>query len=136
MLPSSFCTLAVSMLIGANQSPADVDGTWKVETLHVTDGKRSLHFDLGNARLVIKDGAGTWSASGSRGTLKADLSRSPWHIDLTYAEGPQKGLVWRGIGSRCGHALAVCVSAKGRPEGFAGSEAMPVMIFYYRLEDK
>jgi uncharacterized protein (TIGR03067 family) len=136
MLPISFGVLVASLLIGANQPPADVNGAWKAETLHITDGEKSLHFDLANARLVIKDGAGTWSAHGSRGTVKVDLSRSPWHIDLTSTEGPQKGLTWQGIGARCGHALAVCVSVKGRPKEFVGSEATPVMIFYYRLEDK
>jgi uncharacterized protein (TIGR03067 family) len=136
MLPNSLCVLAAALLVGANQPPANVDGTWKVETLHITDGKKSLHVTAGDARLVIKDGTGTWSASGSRGTVKADLSQSPWHIDLTYTEGPEKGQVWQGVCSRCGHALAVCVSPGGRPGGFTGSPSAPVTVFYYRLEDK
>jgi hypothetical protein len=79
----------------------------------------------------------------SRGTVKVDLSEfkefglpcfGSAPIDLIETKGPQKGQTWKGLCSRCGSFAVVCVSLKGRPEGFRGSENLPVIVFRYERQ--
>jgi hypothetical protein len=51
-----------------------MDGTWKAMTVKFTDGKKAFHCSVSGVRMVIKDGAGTWSDGTHRGTVKVDLS--------------------------------------------------------------
>jgi uncharacterized protein (TIGR03067 family) len=121
-----------------------MDGTWKAMTVKFTDGKKAFQCSVCGVRMVIKDGAGTWSDGTHRGTVKVDLSAfstpapgfASAPIDFVHTEGPKKGHTWQGICSRCGNAVVVCVSAKERPERFEGSEALPVIIFRYERQEK
>jgi len=148
----SWHIVAVISLLGVDQMPVgaqagpsnSLDGTWEVYELEIRDGKQALRCSMCSVRMEIKGGTGTWSNDSRRGAIKVDLSGfrefslgfSSAPFDLTYTTGRDKGQTWQGLCSRCGSAVVVWLSLKQRPQEWGGSDAQPIIVFRFELQEK
>jgi uncharacterized protein (TIGR03067 family) len=100
---------------------AKFTGTWRFAAIEA-EGKRVPEKNFKDARLVIegehftaKESSGTFT-----GTFKVDVAKKPKQIDVTFAEGPDKGKTALGIYELDGETYKVCMGyvGKGRPTAF------------------
>ena len=70
------------------------------------------------------------------GTQKLDPSKSPKTLDVTVAEGPNKGAVMLGIYEISGDTLKVCFDPEGkkRPTEFKGASGSQTLVVHKRVK--
>jgi uncharacterized protein (TIGR03067 family) len=93
------------------------EGSWRYESMEV-GGKAQDISEFKDTPLVLK--GKTWSQGEAKGTFKIDAAKKPKTIDLTFTEGPPKGLVLKGIYELDETTYKVCVANPGsdRPKVF------------------
>ncbi len=111
---------------GPAEANKDLQGEWKVVALEA-DGSKAPEEALKKMRWVIKGSKLRSSDSGENpegeSTIKTDVSKTPWHIDITALEGPHKGKTVQGIYKLDKGRLTICLrdpdqAGKGRPTEF------------------
>jgi uncharacterized protein (TIGR03067 family) len=120
LLPLSGLLLADD---GAKDELAKLKGTWQRVSAEV-DGKKANPMELEKTFLVVEGDRYTLQTpDGTRkGTFKLDPSKTPRHIDILSASGPNKGKALLGIYELKGATLRYCVAQPGkdRPTEFTG----------------
>ena len=120
--------LAGALLVGAAADPKEsggrIQGTWTIATMEI-DGESAPPPKL---TMVIRgDRASTAFPAGAGAplvpmTITLDPSRAPKSIDFTYADGPRKGDVVKGIYKLDGETVVICRAIRDedpRPTEFA-----------------
>lgn len=102
---------------------AALAGTWTMQALEV-EGQKVEGERLQGSELTIKDGKYSVTRRGNRHEtlIKLDLAPQPKHIDMTFADGPNKDKVLQGIYELKGDMLKICRSINpdfGRPKDFS-----------------
>jgi uncharacterized protein (TIGR03067 family) len=80
---------------------------------------KEIKYSVMDEKLILKDGIGF--TNGKEHALKLDATKKPMQIDITPADGKNKGKAFQGICQIEGDTLKVCVAAPGkeRPKEFA-----------------
>jgi uncharacterized protein (TIGR03067 family) len=142
------CTLVLTASggIGARAGDkADVEkelkkfqGTWTFESVEV-GGKevpvaefKGITVTFAGAKYTVKKGDEVIQAA----TLKLDPSKSPKALDVTVAEGPNKGAVMLGIYEIRGDTLKVCFDPEGkkRPTQFKSASGSQTLVVHKRVK--
>jgi uncharacterized protein (TIGR03067 family) len=143
-LVTLLCTFVLSAPGGTGaraDDKADVDkelkkfqGTWTFESVE-TGGKeipaeefKGVTITFEGARYTVKKGAEVIQVA----TQKLDASKSPKTIDVTVAEGPNKGTVIPGIYEISGDTLRVCFDPEGkkRPTEFKAASGSQTLVVH------
>jgi uncharacterized protein (TIGR03067 family) len=113
-------------------------GTWMFESVE-TGGKKAsaAQFDgmtvtFEGDKYAVKKGDEVIQAC----TLKLDPSKSPKTLDVTVAEGLNKGAVMLGIYEIRGDTLKVCFDSEGkkRPTEFRGASGSQTLVVHKRVK--
>ena len=113
-------------------------GTWTFESSK-TGGKELPASEL-KGLILTCEGAKHTVKKGDEviqvGTQKLDPSKSPKTIDVTMAEGPNKGAVMLGIYEISGDTLKVCFDPEGkkRPTQFKGASGAQTFVVHKRVK--
>jgi uncharacterized protein (TIGR03067 family) len=114
-----------------------IEGTWLPSTAEIA-GKKFPDEVRKTIKLVIKDGKYTVTVGKNvdKGTCKLDPKAKPKALDITGAEGPNKGKKILAIYERDGDTLRVCydLSGKGRPTEFKTKEDTQLFLVTYKRE--
>ena len=116
--------------VGASQ------GAWRAVAV-TADGRPVPNAEAGMFRITVTGDRLTLSAGGDDRTARftLDPARTPRPIDLTWLDGPEKGLTVRGIYSLEGGRLRLCVpnpktgDVGRRPGGFTAAAGEGRMLF-------
>ena len=147
-LVTLLCTLGLTASGGTGaraDDKADVEkelkkfeGTWTFESIE-SGGKAVPAADLKGIRVTfegdkytVKKGDEVIQAA----TQKLDPSRSPKTLDVTVAEGPNKGTVILGIYEISGDTLKVCFDPEGkrRPTEFKSASGSQTLVVHKRVK--
>jgi uncharacterized protein (TIGR03067 family) len=147
-LVTLFCTLGLAASGGTGawaDDKADVEkelqmfkGTWTFESVE-TGGKeapaaefKGISVTFEGDKYSVKKGDELIQAA----TLKLDPSKSPKTLDVTVAEGPNKGAVMPGIYEISGDTLKVCFDPEGkkRPTQFKGACGSQTFVVHKRVK--
>lgn len=120
--------VTAALLVGADkrqdalqQEYAKFQGTWRFVSIEA-EGAKSEEADFKDARLIIKGNTFQMPAGPERvaGTFKLDPTQKPKTIDVTFADGPEKGKTALGIYELTGDTYKVCIGLVGkeRPKEF------------------
>jgi uncharacterized protein (TIGR03067 family) len=105
----------------AKKEYARFEGTWRF-TFFEIEGTRLPEDASKNTRLILEGRHFTLrgDATALKGTYKVDLSKKPKQIDVTFADGPDKGKTVHGIYELDGDTYRVCMGlpGKSRPTAF------------------
>src|SRR3954466_7926954 len=113
-------------------------GTWTFESVEA-GGKeipaaefKGITVSFEGDRYTVKKGDEVIQAA----TMKLDPSKSPKALDVTVAEGPNKGAVMPGIYEITGDTLKVCFDPEGkkRPTDFKGGPGSQTLVVHKRLK--
>jgi uncharacterized protein (TIGR03067 family) len=122
----AFLVLAVVFLAGADKKEdlvrkevKQLQGTWKMVSLEI-NGERIAADRFQGTLLVIKGNTYTTKVKGKSyaATFALDPAKKPRQIDMTFADGPNKGKVARGVYSLDKDTFKLCraqASGKKRP---------------------
>jgi uncharacterized protein (TIGR03067 family) len=93
------------------------EGTWQFQSVE-SGGKAQDISAFKDTPLILKDK--NWTQGEAKGTFKIDATKKPKTIDLTFTEGPPKGIVIKGIYELDETTYKVCVAKPGsdRPKVF------------------
>jgi uncharacterized protein (TIGR03067 family) len=135
--------LPVAMVVGlliAAQPPIDkLDGTWAATAVEAHGNKvpeeqakaYKLFFEGDKLSVQVADG------SKRNGTYKTNASMKPATIDITLTDGPEKGMLQKGIYSLEGDTLKIALGEKGaRPTEFATKAGDDVVVVICKREKK
>ena len=147
-LVTLLCTLVLTAPGGTGaraDDKADVDkelkkfqGTWTFESVE-TGGKevpaaqfKGITVTFEGDKYTVKKGDEMIQAC----TLKLDPSKSPKTLDVTVAEGPNKGATMLGIYEISGDTLKVCFDPDGkkRPTEFKGASGSQTLVVHKRVK--
>ena len=142
------CTLGFSATGGTGaraDGKADVEkelqkfqGTWTFESVEA-GGKevpaaefKGVTVTFEGDKYTVKKGDEVIQAA----TQKLDPSKSPKTLDVTVAEGPNKGAVMLGIYEISGDTLKVCFDPEGkkRPTQFKSASASQTLVVHKRVK--
>lgn len=119
-----FLAMSVSCRSGGDDTKNDaksIDGTWLPSTAEL-GGEKFPDEVRKSIKLVIGDGKYTVTVGQEpdRGAVKLDQSTNPKALDITGAEGPNKGKTILAIYETSGDTLRICydLSGKARPTEF------------------
>ena len=92
-------------------------GSWKIESMEIA-GKAFDVAEFSKTPLVLKGKAFTQGEA--QGTFKIDATKTPKTIDLTFTNGPPKGITLRGIYEldETTYKLSVAKAGEDRPKVF------------------
>jgi uncharacterized protein (TIGR03067 family) len=114
-------------------------GTWKAVS-YTRDGREAPADELENVVLVFAPG-GTATVTNKgetivEGTTEIDPAVTPRSIDLTFTDGPNKGLTSRGIYETDGETFRLCRASPGapRPKAFASEPGSGLALMVYRRD--
>ena len=149
-LVTLLCTLVLTASGGTGaraEDKADVEkelkkfqGTWTFESVEV-GGKeqpaaefKDMTVTFEGAKFTVKKGSDVIQV----GTEKLDPSKSPKTVDLTVAEGLNKGAVMLGIYEISGDTLKVCFDPAGkkRPTEFKSTPGSPTFVNVHKRVKK
>ena len=148
-LVTLLCTLVLTAS-GGNGARADdkadvakelkkFQGTWTFVSVEV-GGKvvpaaefKGVTVTFEGDKYTVKKGGQVIQAA----TQKLDPSRSPKALDVTVAEGPNKGAVMLGIYEISGDTLKVCFDPEGkkRPTEFASASGSQTLVVHKRVKN-
>src|SRR2546423_10706859 len=147
-LVTLFCALGLTASGGAGaraDDAADVEkelqkfqGTWTFESVEA-GGKevpaaefKGITVTFEGDKYTVKNGDEVIQAA----TQKLDPSKSPKTLDVTVAEGPNKGAVMLGIYEISGDTLKVCFDPEGkkRPTEFKSASGSQTLVVHKRVK--
>jgi len=147
-LGTLLCTLVLTASGGTGAragDQADVEkelkmfqGTWTFESVEA-GGKevpaaefKGITVTFEGDKYTVKKGDEVIQAA----TLKLDPSKSPKTLDVTVAEGPNKGAVMLGIYEISSDTLKVCFDPEGkqRPTEFKGASGSQTLVVHKRVK--
>jgi RNA polymerase sigma-70 factor (ECF subfamily) len=100
-----------------------LQGTWSLVTLEMNGLAVQDNPLIQGAKIIVKGDTFTTVSMGAtyNGTFKVDATKSPKTIDMTYADGPEKGNTSLAIYELEGDAWKLCIALTGkeRPREFA-----------------
>ena len=116
------------------------EGTWKVVSLEM-EGMKSPEEQYKDAKLVCKGTDFTFTDPGGteyKGTFKIDPTAKPKTLDLTFAEGPNKGEVMLGIYELDETTFKFCAKpmTKERPTEFSAKQGSGQVLEILKKEKK
>ncbi len=113
------CCLFCGSMAGADNktAPDDLQGVWQAVDAECA-GRQSSVEQVEELQIVIKGDRLEIKPDGEnrKTTFKIDASKFPKTIDLTVADGPNKGKVARGIYSLEGGQLKLCINLFGKDQ--------------------
>jgi uncharacterized protein (TIGR03067 family) len=123
MLTAAGYLIVALRLLAADGTPEDAikkeythfEGTWRFVSIEIEgkkvpeDGFKGSRMILKSDQFTVEEGAVTF-----RGTFKVDPGKKPKQIDVTFAEGPEKGKTALGIYTLEGDTYTVCIGLVGR----------------------
>ena len=116
-----------------------IQGTWLPSSAELA-GKEFPDEVRKSMKLVIKDGnyTATVGKQVDKGTVKLNPSAKPKALDITGAEGPNKGKTIQAIYELDGDTLRVCydLSGKSRPTEFKTKVGAPLFLVTYKREKR
>ena len=113
-------------------------GTWRFESVEA--GGKKLPIAQFKGITVTFEGDKSTVKKGDKliqvATLKLDPSKSPKTLDVTVAEGPNKGAVILGIYEISADTLKVCFDPEGkkRPTEFKGASGSQTLVVHKRVK--
>jgi uncharacterized protein (TIGR03067 family) len=114
-----------------------IDGTWMPTEAELAGGKFPDEVRK-SMKLVIDDGKYTVTVGTNpdKGTLKLDPSKKPKSMDITGAEGPNKGKTIPAIYELKDDTLKICydLSGKARPTEFMTAKDTKLFLVTYKRE--
>jgi len=132
MMTQAVLILAAWLSAADDKDLAKVQGTWQ-RTSMVIDGKEAPAELAAKQKLTIKgnDYALKIGEMTRKGTFALDSTRSPGHIDIKSASGPNKGKILKGIYEIDGDTLKYCVALPGkdRPTAFSSKSGSGHMLY-------
>ena len=123
---------------GVEKELKKFQGTWTFESVE-TGGKeapaanfKGITVTFECDKYAVKKGDDVFEAA----TLKLDPSKSPKTLDVTVAEGPNKGAVMLGIYEFSGDTLKVCFDPEGkkRPTEFKSGYGSQTLVVHKRMK--
>src|SRR5262245_22310591 len=113
-------------------------GTWTFESVEVggkevpADTFKGITVTFAGDKYTVKKGDEVIQAA----TQKLDPSKSPKTLDVTVAEGPNKGIVILGIYEISGDTLKVCFDPEGkqRPTQVKGASGSQTLVVHKRVK--
>jgi uncharacterized protein (TIGR03067 family) len=121
LLPLAPCLLLAADDDEAKKEYVRFEGTWRYTFLEVEgkrlpeDASKGIRLILAGQNFTLKQGP-----TDLKGTYKVDLTKKPKQIDVTFADGPDKGKTVQGIYELDGDTYRVCMGlpGKSRPTAF------------------
>jgi uncharacterized protein (TIGR03067 family) len=120
--------------------PDLIQGTWKVVKLEHNGKVNTEHFREGiwvfkDKEVTLRDEK---DKEWSKGTFVVDADKKPMTIDISWADGPQKGKIEKGIYKIEKDTLTLSRNAENRPDGFtdAGKIGQPGLLTFERVKAK
>ncbi len=140
----SILSLALLLIAGpaqpgdAARGPAALQGQW-VLIAETSGGVAVPAEKLKDRKLAVKGDAYIFKSpvtGGETGTFTVDPAQKPPTIDVTPADGPNKGKTRRGIYAVEGDTLKVCFNPIGaeRPSAFASERGSKTVLLAFRRE--
>lgn len=125
LIVSASVALAADAAAQDKKEPDKLKGSWTVMSYErdtkqlPADKAKEIKYDLADDKLTLKAGIGF--TGGKEHAVKLDATKKPKQIDITPADGRNKGKTFQGIYEIDGDKLKICVSApdKDRPKEFA-----------------
>jgi len=122
----------------AQQPAGDVkllEGKWMVVSAELSgealpkEATKSMLLTLTGEKYQFTDGK-----SNDQGTVKIDATKKPKEMDITGAEGPNKGKTFLAIYDIQGDTFRVCydLTGKGRPSEFATKKGAALFLVTYQ----
>jgi uncharacterized protein (TIGR03067 family) len=101
----------------ASKDLEKMQGSW-LAISYTLDGKAWTESELRTLKLVIKGDRSTFTRGGetSQGIYKLDAAKRPRELDITLADGPDKGKQMLAIYEWDGDTLRICVGPVGSKE--------------------
>ena len=148
VLVTLLCTLGLSASGGTGaraDDKADVEkelkkfqGTWTFESVDAggkklpADQFKGITVTFEGDKYAVKKGDEVVEAA----TQKLDPSKSPKTLDVTVAEGPNKGAIMLGIYEISGDTLKVCFDPEGkkRPTQFKSAPGSQTLVVHKRVK--
>jgi uncharacterized protein (TIGR03067 family) len=129
--------LLCSAVDGGTNDDKNIQGNWAPTSAEI-GGKKLPDEFRASMRLVVKDGMYTVTIGKQidQGTVKLNLAAKPKAMDITGAEGPNKGKTMQAIYELDGDILRICydVSGKGRPTEFRTEMGTPHFLVTYQRQ--
>ena len=130
-------TVSLAARSGDAKDGDTIQGTWLPSTAEL--GRKMLPDDVRKTiKLVVKDDKYTVTTGKvvDQGTVKLNPAAKPKEIDITGADGPNKGKTILAIYERDGDTLRVCydLSGKSRPTEFKTKEGTQLFLVTYKRE--
>ena len=120
---------------GTKAELAKMKGTWQGVSGEV-DGRKANPMELEKTFLVIEGDRYTLQLPDAvrKGTFKIDPAKSPKQIDVTAADGPDKGKTMRGIYELKGATLRYCLAQpqKDRPTEFTSKAGSGHVLYVHK----
>ena len=121
LLPLAPCLLLAADDDEAKKEYVRFEGAWRFTSLEIEGTSlpenvfKSSRLILEGQHFTVKEDTGT-----IKGTYKVNLTKKPKQIDVTFADGPDKGKVLHGIYELDGDTYRVCIGlpGKSRPTAF------------------
>lgn len=131
---AAVCATALSTTAGGEKA-GKLEGTW-IATAATSNGKKATEEDLKKVMLTVTFKTGKYSVTVigkevEAGTYKTDKSKKPAAIDLTIAEGKEKGKTQLGIYKIEGDVLTIAMTpadSKERPKTFEAADKGEVTV--------
>ncbi len=105
----------------AQKELARLRGTWKFVALEI-EGVKAQPEQFKNARMTLQGEEFTMTDGSAvyKGTFKVDVGKDPKHLDVSFADGPEKGKTSLGIYEVNGETWKLCLglAGKDRPREF------------------
>lgn len=138
------CGFAIVIALAGGTLRADekdlkaLDGDWTPQSGELGGAKFPDEI-LKTIKLEMKDGKYTVAVGKQldKGTIKIDGSKKPKEMDITGAEGPNKGKIFPAIYELDGDMLKICydLSGKERPKTFkTETGTMALLVIYKRAK--
>ncbi|HSQ56069.1 MAG TPA: TIGR03067 domain-containing protein [Gemmata sp.] len=149
LLISQFAVLATLLVAHAAPTPKDprtpakidldrLDGTWRVTSIQVAGAE--THANGQELLITFKNGEFAWgNGGGNAGKITAiDPSRNPKEITYTFHDGPDKGMVLKGIYKFDGDTFTDCFGRAGgeRPAKFSSTQENGYYLMTYERVKK
>jgi uncharacterized protein (TIGR03067 family) len=139
VLAAGLLLAAAAFADEAKTDGAALQGTWRLASLEVDGRPIAVQDMVPHARLVISGTKYAFTLDDTRLELtpKLDPAKKPKAIDLTVAEGPQKGQTFHGIYKLEGDTYTVCRSTdpgQARPTAFATKPKSGLMLVVWKRD--
>ncbi len=128
----SFVFLGILVLSGtpdvraADPFPQELEGKWTISAHSYRGEQKDTkgEVEFGKDTVTFRIGRKPFTA-----TARVDATKKPAQIDLSYQDGPAKGMTFKGIYRLEGGKLFLCCHPTSRPEAFETPEDTDYFLF-------